>query len=338
MKKLEHAKKRPSRSDVFGIKLPFDIKEWNINTLTLTEPQQLGLIHQIYANQNLLSEFQIDNDKMMSFLWTCNYYYTRNNAPFHNFKHAITVCHASFYFLTQIKELSNMVTSLQRLAFLTASLGHDLDHRGRNNVFENNSCSNIAIRYFYKSPLENHHAATLLKILKEDQNNIFSQIPSDKVKQVQEQITENILATDMKTHFPLVAKFKESVEAGKYSGAQDDVIEVTNIFIHCADLSGSCKEPKIAEQWSKLVNIEFIAQYDEEIKLNLPESAHFRNLREKQGLFNSEIGFINVILYPLYEVANLFASNSLDPIMQNIKQTRSIYEIRLQTEKAKVAN
>jgi Mn-dependent DtxR family transcriptional regulator len=35
---------------------------------------------------------------------------------------------------------------------------------------------------------------------------------------------------------------------------------VTNLFIHCADLSGSCKTQDIAKRWSHLVSKEFTEQ------------------------------------------------------------------------------
>lgn len=44
-------------------------------------------------------------------------------------------------------------------AFLYAALMHDVDHTGRNNMFEINSASKLAIRYNDDSVLENHHSA-----------------------------------------------------------------------------------------------------------------------------------------------------------------------------------
>ena len=261
-------RKKPSDDVVFGAKLKYNIAEWNLNSLDLSLTEQLAVVREIYSRLGFFTEFKIDNDTFISFLWRCNYYYTRNNNPFHNFLHAITVTHGGFYFLTQVKELSDMLTSHKKLAFITSCLGHDLDHRGKNNAFEVSSGSELAIRYFDKSPLENHHAATLFKILKIQDSDIFVDVPNDKLKEIKLNIIENILATDMKVHFPMLANFKEKVASQSHLickitmtiGTDSNILEATKMFTHCADLSGSCKERLISERWSHLVNQEFIEQ------------------------------------------------------------------------------
>ena len=40
----------------------------------------------------------------------------------------------------------------------------------------------------------------------------------------------------------------------------DDITIASRMFVHCADLAGSCKAEKIANRWSRLVNEEFMAQ------------------------------------------------------------------------------
>jgi hypothetical protein len=45
------------------------------------------------------------------------------------------------------------------LALLFSALMHDVNHTGKNNVFEASTFSDLAIRYNNKSILENHHCA-----------------------------------------------------------------------------------------------------------------------------------------------------------------------------------
>lgn len=71
--------------------------------------------------------------------------------------------------------------------------------------------------------------------------------------------------------------------------------------------------------------------------MKIPESAHFKNLGDPQGYLSSEIGFIDFILSPLYEVANAFSQGLLEEIMTNIKTTRGTYEKRLNELKAEAA-
>ncbi len=68
----------------------------------------------------------------------------------------------------------------------------------------------------------------------------------------------------------------------------------------------------------------------QEVKLGLPESAHFKNLGDPQGYLVSEIGFIDFILAPLYEIANEFSAGALEGVMGNITKTRETYERKLQ--------
>ena len=44
--------------------------------------------------------------------------------------------------------------------------------------------SELAIRYFDKSPLENHHAATFFKIVQCEDSNILLDVPDDKLKDI----------------------------------------------------------------------------------------------------------------------------------------------------------
>lgn len=111
-----------------------------------------------------------------------------------------------------------------RLAFLLGCFGHDLDHTGRNNAFEVQSGSKLAVRYHEDSPLENHHAATLFKIIgnlsgvkgkKCDGGYYGSRMECDLLKgfsaeergRMKNFVIQVILATDMKIHFKLIGNF-----------------------------------------------------------------------------------------------------------------------------------
>ncbi len=63
-------------------------------------------------------------------------------------------------------------------------------------------------------------------------------------------------------------------------------------------------------------------------------SNHFRNLTDPKGYLESEIGFIDVILAPLFEAANDFMKHNLNDVMDHLKTTRGTYERRLEENKA----
>ena len=185
------------------------VHQWNINTLEMNDAGLISCVKSVFTHFGILEEMEIGDGLFMGFVWECHYYYERNGAPFHNFKHAVNVCHAGGYFIEEIPALRESRDRLGILSLLVACLAHDLDHRGMTNSFEVGSQSDIAIRYFDNSPLENHHAAILFKILSNPQYDIFKSIPEDKLKEIKLNIIENILATDMKVHFPMLADFKQ---------------------------------------------------------------------------------------------------------------------------------
>ena len=202
-------KLKPNDEVIFGVTLKHDIDDWDLCTLDLSVNEQLAVIREIYSRMGFFTEFMIDSDVFICFLWRCHYYYSRNQNPFHNFFHGVTVCHAGYYFATKIEILKQKLQPHQKFAFITACLAHDLDHRGKNNAFELSSCSELAIRYFEKSPLENHHAAIFFKIVNYEDSNILVDVPDDKLKDIKLSIIENILATDMKQHVPIISEFKK---------------------------------------------------------------------------------------------------------------------------------
>jgi cAMP-specific phosphodiesterase 4 len=157
-----------------------------------------------------------------------------------------------------------------------ASLGHDLDHEGKNNNFLINTHHKLAVLYNDKSPLENHHCAVLFKLLSDTNKNIFENMDPSDFKGVRAMMIENILSTDMKVHFSMLADFKKELLENPNFGSggkpfhfnnsnfpiesEERKLAITNLFIHTADLSGSTKEIRIATKWTTRVNEEFAAQ------------------------------------------------------------------------------
>jgi 3',5'-cyclic-nucleotide phosphodiesterase len=71
--------------------------------------------------------------------------------------------HKAFLLATKT-DLCRVMSHLDVLALLLAAVGHDAGHLGRSNAFEIASESPLALLYNNASPLENLHAATLLRI------------------------------------------------------------------------------------------------------------------------------------------------------------------------------
>lgn len=79
----------------------------------------------------------------------CNSYHSTN--PYHNFRHAVDVLQANYYFLCRLgvlkpmnadaslsfveSEIKDLFQPLDIFALLMASIGHDVGHPGVNNSF-----------------------------------------------------------------------------------------------------------------------------------------------------------------------------------------------------------
>lgn len=79
-----------------------------------------------------------------------------------------------------------------------AAIAHDMDHRGKSNVFEINEKTELATKYKNKSPLESHHCACALELL--ESTGVLSALDPAKTVLVRAVVQECILATDMGKH------------------------------------------------------------------------------------------------------------------------------------------
>lgn len=115
--------------------------------------------------------------------------------------------HAITLVLDQTK-YKPMMTSFIRLALIISGLCHDVAHTGRTNLFEINSLSNLAIRYHDKSVLEQHHAATSIKMLCEPDTNFLANFSNEEFRNFRKLFISNILYTDITEHFNLIKNFE----------------------------------------------------------------------------------------------------------------------------------
>ena len=80
-----------------------------------------------------------------------------------------------------------------------------------NNAFLVSSSSPLAICYNDKSVLENHHAATLFRILASPETNILTTLPPPERRQLRRTVVRAILATDMAHHQSHIKELTEIV-------------------------------------------------------------------------------------------------------------------------------
>lgn len=93
------------------------------------------------------------------------------------------------------------------------AIAHDLDHRGKSNVFEINEKTELSVAHPGKSPLESHHSAQALELL--DSTGLLSGLGEPKKALVIGVVKECILATDMGKHSEVMKACAAAFGAGR---------------------------------------------------------------------------------------------------------------------------
>lgn len=210
-------------------------------------------------------------------------------------------------------------------AMLFAALMHDIEHTGRNNMFEINSASKLAIRYNDDSVLENHHSARAFLILSQAEFNIFNQMHANEFPQFRQYVIQAILSTDIKKHFTELAQFKGRIDSVDFSpyeddGDQSDFLLLIGVLLHTCDLYVPTLDTKRSMKWSKLVNTEFINQSNYEIANMLPVTPFLKGLEDMKKQANSEKFFITKIVNPLWLEVDRFLQGDLAQRLSNIEE------------------
>lgn len=259
----------------------------------------------MFIDFDLMKSFQIKANKLNVFVSRVRENYPGN--PFHNFYHGFSVMHSTYLLLYSTKAEETFNNS-EVLSMLIASLCHDIGHSGHNNAFEVNSGSDFAITYNDKSVLENHHSALTFRILRDHSANILEKLPADQIKSVRKLIIECILGTDMIRHFSMIsnmtARFKD-LSDHPLGTLEDDIEKLAAFLIHSSDLAHPSKDFNQYSRWSRLVCEEFTHQYTEELQSGLPTHEFMKGLDEPKAYYKNEVGFLTVIVKPLWECLNL---------------------------------
>lgn len=370
----ENKKKQQTYFDCVQIERIVNESNYNFNKILTTEfnifelKNIVGYDNVLPVVGKIVFDFfsfndQINTDKLDSFLLSLSNGY-HHTVPYHNALHGSDV--------TQTLSLIIINSNFEEIAFtnindllsmITACLGHDLGHPGFNNNFQINYLSDIAIIYNDVSVLENYHAATLFKILRDKRNNIFEHFTDFDYKTLRKRIICQILATDMVNHGKVLGKIKgkitnwekEQIER-KASGDRDKddddgddkyTMEIVskdskNIFeeqealfdfvVHASDLAHNVKSFNISLQWVELLSNEFWKQGDKEKELGFPIS--FLCDRNNVDVPKSQVGFIKAFIIPVFDVVNImfpqlafFKENALN----NVKMWSKLAEEKRRT-------
>lgn len=159
----------------------------------------------------------------------------------------------------------------------------------------------MALLYNDRAVLENHHASSAFRLLKEDEYNIFSNLSRDEFRELRNLVIDMVISTDMSFHNQQVKNMKSLMAIAStdmhYNKANVDLkLKSMSFILHCCDISHPAKKWEIHHRWTMLLLEEFFRQGDLERELGLDISPLCD--RNKTVIPKSQIVFIEVIVEP----------------------------------------
>ncbi|KAI6653519.1 High affinity cAMP-specific 3',5'-cyclic phosphodiesterase 7A isoform X2 [Oopsacas minuta] len=249
----------------------------------------------LLKSHGLIEEFGLNTTCLSMFLYEVQRNYWSINL-YHNATHAADVAQSMNILLTRCPFLSENVTKVDYFACILAALCHDLNHPGVNQKFLRNT-DHIIVSTYQASPLENFHAARAHTLLKS--SGLIKHLDDDVQKEIYTIINHLILATDMEQHRTYMEKFNVCVATGLNMKDKKTKILTLCIAIKCADISNGCRPWIVCKSWAENIMGEFFIQGDIEKEMELPISPLCN--REQEKIPQSQVGFINYVLLPLFE-------------------------------------
>ena len=178
--------------------------------------------------------------------------------------------------------------------------------------------SPLALLYNDRSILENFHASSLFQILQHRDCNPFEKMDSKEFAEFRKAVISNILATDMKLHFEILAKYTNRIKMNPPidPNNHDDRLLLMRICIKCSDVSNLTRSLAISQKWTERVVQEFYHQGDLEREAGLPISPFMD--RTQPAVAKSQVAFIEFILRPLFGALCLLFPQT-QPCLQSLE-------------------
>ncbi|KAG8041835.1 hypothetical protein G9C98_007139 [Cotesia typhae] len=250
------------------------------------------------------------------------------DAPYHNWVHAFSVAHFAYLMIKNLNLVkNNYMTRLQSLVFLVSGLCHDIDHRGTNNSFQTQCGTVLASLYSSEgSVMERHHLAQSMCILNTEGCNIFENLTSDEYSEALDLLRNNILATDLASHFRSIDEQDEMIKQGFNN--EDPIHQklLHAMLMTCCDLNDQTKDWKTSKKTAEQIYDEFFSQGDLEKSMGTAPIEMMD--RERASIPDLQVQFITNLVLPLFEnLSTLFPT--ADCLVEAIKRNREIWRVAI---------
>lgn len=327
------------------------IGEWNFYVHDLDENELLFAAFAMLKHGLALpgvEELWISDAGLFKFLLLVRDSYRSSN-PYHNFRHAIDVVQAAFYFLLQLKSLpeypltlkssydsaKSILSPVEALTILIVATGHDVGHPGVTNAFIINSKCPLGKPFHNKSVLEYFHSVAFTEILK-------TYWPNTQKVPVCKLIVTSVLATDMARHFDYMEEIskvsKSCLNASDLKASLEHRTLICCILVKCADISNVARKLDISTQWGIVLSKEFAEVEALEVALEMKQPAavvaaaditETKKAEQTQiALAKGQIFFITTFAKPLFAAVSQVLPE-LSYTMSTLNENMAYWESQL---------
>ena len=294
----------------------------------------------LFDELGIFEQFSVRRETFAAFITAIeDGYHTDAEVPYHNNIHAADVA-LNTYFLLQAPALQASFSPLDCFAAVVAAAVHDYAHPGTNNAYQIAVSSEWAVRYNDICVLENMHCSEAFFVMRRPDCNIFEHLSPPARQEIRSTIIHQVLATDMQQHFKNLAELKSEVDRRRlrvlsapvhseqppHGSSSDRMVLLANM-LHSADLANPCKPLGTYLHWTERITAEFYSQGDREREQGLPVSLMMD--RAKPNLERSQLGFIDVIVQPLWATLSEIAGSDVNACLRHLQTNRQYWLDRL---------
>ncbi|XP_039971959.1 calcium/calmodulin-dependent 3',5'-cyclic nucleotide phosphodiesterase 1B-like isoform X1 [Xiphias gladius] len=290
-----------------------DVDRWSFDVFALNSSSSdhalRTLFFELITRYELNSRFKIPISCLTEFLSALERGYCKYNNPYHSHVHAADVTQTLHCLLLR-SGLVHWLTELEVMASLFAAAIHDYEHTGTTNNFHIHTKSEFALIYNDRSVQESHHLSAAFRLLQDDQMNIFTNLTREEWMELRSLVIEMVLSTDMSSHLLQVKAMKSCLQQQE----RIDKPKALSLLLHTADISHPSKPWALHSRWTKALMEEFFRQGDREAELGLP----FSPLCDRKSTLvaESQIGFIDFIVYPTFSLLTDMAEKIVIPLVE----------------------
>lgn len=270
------------KAQLIGMEMnPFEFSADDLCHLTL----------EIFIELDLPDRLGIHVDRLQRFILAVRDRMYEN--PYHNWMHVFDVTR-TVYSLAHMSGVLGRLTDWERMGLITATLCHDLEHPGVNNLFLSKSNSALAKMYKDAQVLEKHHSLRAFELMVDEEVDLLRGLNTSRYYEYRTMVTRAIMATDMAQHAQYVQKLEQTL-AGSF--VPDKQFEV-ELLIKSADTSNVLKPFDVAKRWAIRITDEFFLQGDLERQGGMEVTRMCD--RDSQSRVGMQKGFIDFVIGPFF--------------------------------------